>query len=99
MKRYFGGNPVPGGLYLNQHTLEFSQVTDENPRLPQPAEDKYIRLPALAGMILGALFGLVFVMLLPLIGIAGLLFLAAYKAGLTRNNVGRKVFQLFMVRQ
>jgi hypothetical protein len=97
MKRYYGGNPVPGGLYLNQHTLEFSQVTAENPRLPQPAEEKYVHLPTLAGIVLGAIFGLVFVMVLPLIGIAGLLFLAAYKAGLTRNNVGKKVFQLFMV--
>jgi hypothetical protein len=99
MKRYFGGNLVPGGLYLNQHTLEFNQISDEKPRLPEPSDEKYIRLPTLGGIILGAIFGLVFVMLLPLIGIAGLIFLAAYKAGLTKNNVGRKVFQVFMVQR
>ncbi len=96
MKRYFGGQAVPRGLYLNQHNLEFSQINAGNPRLPGAGEDKFLRIPVAAALVIGPLFGLVFIMALPLIGIAGLLFLVAYKAGLTQNNAARKLFQVFM---
>jgi len=96
MKRYFGGNTVKQGLYMNQRTLEFSQVNAENPRLPETDNEKFIRIPVPAALVLGPVFGLIFIMALPLIGIAGILFLVSYKAGLTQNNVARKLFQVFM---
>lgn len=96
MKRYYGGDPVPNGLYLNLRTLEFKQLNGDRVRLPEPVTEKYIHLSTLLGLIIGALFGLVFVILLPLIGIAGFILFVAYKIGLMRNNAGRRVLDTFL---
>ncbi len=99
MKRYYGGNPVPNGVYLNLRTLEFKQLRGEHERLPEPATDKYIRLNRLAGLIVAAIMGLAFIMLLPLIGIAGFILFLVYKVGLMRNNKGRRVIEVLLAQR
>ncbi len=97
MKRYYGGDPVPNGLYLNLRTLEFKQLTGDRTRLPEPTTEKYVHLSTFLGLIVGAIFGLVFIILLPLIGIAGFIMFVAYKIGLMRNSRGRRALETFLV--
>lgn len=97
MKRYYGGDPVPKGLYLNLRTLEFKQLNDDRARLPEPTTEKYLHLSTWLGLIIGSVFGLVFIILLPLLGIAGFILFVAYKIGLMRNNRGRRALEAFLV--
>ncbi len=97
MKKYLGSNPVPKGVYINQHTGEFVQLDGEIRLLPGDEHDRFIKIPGGMAMVAGPVFGLVFVMFLPLAGILALLGLAAHKTGLATTNIGRKMLQPVMV--
>jgi hypothetical protein len=75
-----GGQVVGAGSYWNFSTGERVQVLDSQ-RLPGEHDAAYYRLPPLAVLLLAPLFGLVYALFLPFIGMAMLVTL-----------IGRKVF-------
>lgn len=68
-KRYYGGDRVQGGVYLNIRTAEFASIPKEGGALPGATPARYIRVPAIAVVFAGPLMGLAFVVLLPLAGV------------------------------
>jgi hypothetical protein len=71
MRRYPAGTHVRGGLYLNPLTWQVAAVPRQGGAL-QGTEGFYARLPVppALGLLLAPLAGAVFVILLPLIGLA-----------------------------
>lgn len=93
MNRYYGGETVPGGVYLNISTLEFTQVHDGAPVLPGSRANKYIKAPALLAAVAGPVAGLAFVLFLPFVGLAGMVTFLAYKLVRLAKSLGGKVFR------
>jgi hypothetical protein len=91
MKRLYGGNKVDQGYYMNVKTVEFVIPDEGTQVLPGSSSEGFIKVPSWMPVIAGPLFGLVFIMLLPLAGIAGLLGFLAYKAGFASTNIGKVV--------
>ena len=80
MKWINGGATVPRGVYFNPRMWEFVQFeNDEPPVLPGDEGTRYIRVPAALTLIAGPVGGLVFVIFLPFLGIAGLITFLVYK--------------------
>jgi hypothetical protein len=91
MKRLYGGNKVSQGYYMNVKTAEFVIPDEESQVLPGTGQNTFIKVPSWLPVIAGPAFGLVFVILLPLAGIAGLFGFLAYKAGFASTNVGKVI--------
>ncbi|MEK7848026.1 MAG: hypothetical protein AAB270_03795 [Chloroflexota bacterium] len=68
-KRYYGGDKVKGGAYVNLRTAEFTSIPKGGGTLPGALQARYIRVPAIAVVFAGPLMGLAFVILLPLAGV------------------------------
>jgi hypothetical protein len=68
-----GGETVKAGFYWHADGWEIVPVSGEGGVLPGTAEDRYVRLPALGMLLLAPVMGGLFVVFLPLIGIALLL--------------------------
>jgi hypothetical protein len=68
MNTYRGTEIVPAGLYFETHELEFV-ARDERGPLPGTATNRYLRVPALAMLVVGPVLGLVYAMFLPFIGL------------------------------
>ncbi len=85
MKEYQGGQWAKGGTYWDFRTGEFISVPEKGGELPAGAEKRYIRAPLALVIVAGPFMGLLYVMFLPLLGIAGLaIFLAQRAAGRIR---------------
>jgi len=97
MKRYFGGNNATEGVYLNLKTGEFVIPDTDSEILPGSSVDRYIKVPRGLPIIAGPIFGLGFVIFLPLAGIVGLCSFLAYKAGFASSNVGNKILSPILV--
>ena len=68
-----GGEAVKAGFYWHAEDWEVVPVPGKGGALPGTAADRYVRLPALGMVLLAPVMGGLFVMFLPLIGIALLL--------------------------
>ena len=83
MKRFFGGEKVPEGMYIGLKSGEFFESRNETNILPGSRADKFVKVRRWMPLLLGPAFGLFFVIFLPLSGIAGLLAFLVHKAKLT----------------
>jgi len=97
MKRYYGGEATPKGVYLNLSTWELVQLYKDKPVLPGGSEVKYTRVPAPLAIIAGPFAGLAFIIFLPFIGIVGLVSFLAYKIGQGALLLGRRTLQPVMI--
>jgi hypothetical protein len=68
MNTYRGSEIVPPGLYFDTHELSFV-ARDERSALPGTPANRYLRVPALAMLVVGPVLGLVYAMFLPFIGL------------------------------
>lgn len=73
MKTYTGTQPVKAGYYFNAREWTLKVVEAPTGVLPGDATTKYVRVPALAMLVLAPIMGLVFVVLLPFLGLAVLI--------------------------
>jgi len=69
MKRFDTQAKVNPGLYFNARKLRFRSLDDPG-RLPGDETDRYYRVPLVALLLAGPLVGLVYVIFLPLVGLA-----------------------------
>jgi hypothetical protein len=79
MRRYIGSEKSPNGVYLNLSRGEFIQVTEAAQVLPGGREVRYIKVPSVLAMVTGPFSGLIFILFLPFIGIAGFIIFLGYK--------------------
>lgn len=79
MKRYWGTQKVQPGIYLNLRHLSFKSM-DQEGDLPGTDQDQYRRMPTIVPLIIGPVLGGLYVVFLPLIGFAILLWFAGSKA-------------------
>jgi hypothetical protein len=63
-----GGSQVKGGFYFNLHGLRIVAVAGKTGVLAGDTSERFIRVPALAVLLLAPILGGVFVMFLPVIG-------------------------------
>jgi hypothetical protein len=91
MKRFRCGNKAGEGYYMNLATAEFVTPDIDTHSLPGTIEDSFIKVPFWFPVMAGPVFGLIYVILLPLIGIVGLFSFLAYKVGFASTNIGRVV--------
>jgi len=78
MRTYRGTQEVEPGIYVNFRRLSASSI-EEPGRLPGTEQDLYRRVPMVAMLALAPLFGLAYVIFLPLIGFAMVAWLAGTK--------------------
>jgi len=64
------GEAAKVGFYFNTRTWEMDLHRKDGDTLPGGAGDRYLRIPALALLVLGPLMGFFFVIFLPFIGFA-----------------------------
>ena len=62
------GDPAKIGFYFNTRTWEMDLHRTNGAALPGGKDDRYIRVPALALVVLGPVLGFFFVMFLPCVG-------------------------------
>jgi hypothetical protein len=67
MARYFGGQTVKEGFYLNRSSPELVSIARWDGVLPGDEGTRYTRLPLPAVMVVGPIMGFVYVILLPLV--------------------------------
>ena len=89
MKKYFGGQEVNRGVYLDTKKWELVQVYEE-PVLPGGAEATYMKPPTALVILGGPVAGLMFVMFLPFVGIVGAISILAYRAVMALRTAGVK---------
>jgi len=78
MKRYRGNQPVEPGLYLHLRRLALESPRSDG-RLPGDEGDEYRRVPPLA-LLAAPVVGGLYVVLLPLVGMAMMTWVAGTKA-------------------
>ncbi len=76
MLRYKGGDWVTEGTYWNLASGRRVDATTEGLALPGGGNLVYLRMPAGVMLLLGPFFGLLYIILFPLMGIAALSFYA-----------------------
>ena len=70
LKTRNGGTKAPGGLYWHFGNWEIKALDGKEVTLPGSAEERYVRIPTVALLVLGPVMGLAFAMFLPFIGFA-----------------------------
>jgi len=70
MVKYNGGHTAKSGFYWNTRTWAITMLERQGGVLPGGAEDRYVRIPVLAMLIVAPFMGAAYVMFLPFIGIA-----------------------------
>jgi hypothetical protein len=70
MTTYTGAQPVEGGYYLNTTEWKLEMVRGPGGALPGEATMRYYRVPLLGMLVVAPLMGLVFVVLMPFLGLA-----------------------------
>lgn len=63
-----GGTQVKGGFYFNLQALRIVAVSGKTGMLAGTAHERYMRVPALAVLLLAPILGGMFVVFLPVIG-------------------------------
>jgi hypothetical protein len=63
-----GGTQVKGGFYFNPHGLRIVAVSGKTGLLAGEPSERFIRIPALAVLLLAPILGGMFVVFLPVIG-------------------------------
>ncbi len=91
MAKYYGGQLVKKGYYLNRATLEFEPIAKEAGKLPGDKETIYTRLPLPTVATITPLLGLTLVIFLPMVGIIGLAALLGYRTWQLAQLLGRKM--------
>jgi hypothetical protein len=64
------GQAAKMGFYFNTRTWEVDLHRKDGDALPGGADDRYVRVPAVALLVLGPVMGFFFVIFLPFIGFA-----------------------------
>jgi hypothetical protein len=82
MKRYAAGTRVETGYYLSTSHLAFTNIGPQAGVLDGEAGERYVRVPFGLALLAAPVAGLLFVILLPLIGVA-----------LTVGVIGKKLAQ------
>lgn len=82
--KHNGGNTVKFGFYWNLAKWEAQIVPAAGGTLDGTAEDRYLRLPFLALVVIAPIMGALYAMFLPFIGFA---MVAAYLLGRLRRDV------------
>jgi hypothetical protein len=85
MKRYFGGDKVEQGMYLNLRSDEFVDFNGEMTVLPGTSLNKFARVPRWLPFIAGPAAGLFFIILMPLVAIVAVGSGLAIKIGKQNN--------------
>jgi hypothetical protein len=70
MKTRSAGDAAKVGFYFNLKTWELNLHRTEGEKLPGGETDRYMRIPAVALLLLGPVMGFFFVIFLPFIGFA-----------------------------
>lgn len=70
MKTYKGGDEARGGFYWNTRNWAITLNRRDGETLPGDGEDRFVRIPTLALVIVGPAVGGLFAMFLPFIGFA-----------------------------
>ena len=70
MKKTNAGDKAKGGFYWNLKTWEVTLVRRNGDALPGAADERYVRIPTAALVIVGPMMGFLFVVFLPFIGFA-----------------------------
>jgi hypothetical protein len=94
MKRYWGKQKVPPGVYVRPRQLSFRSLMHEG-YLPGSEQEEYRRVPALALLLAGPIVGGVFVVFLPLIGLALLIGIAIGRIVELGAHAGEAVIRVF----
>lgn len=80
MARHFGGAPAVSGYYWNPGNWSITPIPRPGGFLPGGPEDRYLKVPALAALMLMPILGGLFVVFLPVIGFALVAYALARKA-------------------
>lgn len=91
MKRYFGNQVVKKGIYLSLKRRDFVTIESESDILPGASDERYVKIPPIAMIVVGPIMGLMYVIFLPFISFAMVLGLMAQKAFLGLWFVGRSL--------
>lgn len=70
MRTMKAADKAKGGFYWNLKTWEVTLVRRDGEALPGAADERYVRIPTAALVIVGPMMGFLFVVFLPLIGFA-----------------------------
>ena len=70
MKTMRAADKAKGGFYWNLKTWEVTLVRRNGDTLPGAADERYVRIPTAALVIVGPMMGFLFVVFLPFIGFA-----------------------------
>ena len=81
MVKYNGGHTAKSGFYWNTRTWAITMLERQGGVLPGGAEDRYVRIPVLAMLIVAPFMGAAYVMFLPFIGIAMVADFVAHRLG------------------
>jgi hypothetical protein len=80
MKRHTGNQVVKKGIYLSLKRRDFVTIESESDRLPGASDERYVKIPPVAMIVLGPIMGLMYVIFLPFISFAMVLGVVAHKA-------------------
>lgn len=70
MTRHTGGNDVKSGFYWNLAKWELTTIPREGGPLPGGGDDRYLRVPVVAMLLLAPVMGGLYVVFLPFVGFA-----------------------------
>ena len=80
MKQWSGGTECPDGVYFNTKQWEFVNVHHGKPAvLPGSKDTRYYRIWAILQLVAGPVFGVMFVIFLPLFGILSTIGYSVYR--------------------
>ncbi len=91
MKRYTGNQVVKKGIYLSLTRRDLATIESDSDILPGASDERYVKIPPVAMIVLGPIMGLLYVIFLPFISFAMVLGLMAHKAFLGFRFVGRSL--------
>ena len=98
MKRYYGTEIGPKGVYFNRTTGEFINQGEAGV-LPGDNRVMYLRVPQLMAIVLGPFTGLAFVLFLPFAGITGAVAFLGYKVWRGAKVLEQKTLTLAPVKR
>lgn len=79
MKRYQGGDEVKGGFYFNTNQKDLVTVENDLGLLPGDETDIYMRVPLPVMLAVGPIIGLVYVIFLPFVAFAMVMYVGSKK--------------------
>jgi hypothetical protein len=91
MKRFTANSKVGQGFYWNVGRWELANIGATGGTLPGHDGDRFVKVPLVAALAAAPLFGLVFVMFLPFVGVAMVAALALKKVGVVLHGGAARV--------